>query len=324
MPAFPTPSTPLPPATNAVSGDLRLPSLDALRAFEAAARLGTYERAADELHVTASAVGKRMAALEDLLGLPLFQRGTKALTLSAAGKEYLAQVRTALDLLAAVPLHRRAVQQRQRVCVSAPPTFARLVLVPALPAFAAAHPEVELEVVLSIPFLDGPSQDADLAVRHGHSDAAGGAVLMHDLLLPLASPALLADAGGVQTPADLAGLPLLRTPVEPWTPWFQAAGLEWPEPDQGPRLVDLGMTLEAALCHQGVALARPSLARHALRDGRLRPVLGAGQTPVARPQTDYYLMPHEVDGAVAAVAAWLHDACAAAAAEGLSLISGPA
>lgn len=317
-------TTPPAPPSGAPAAELRLPSLDALRAFEAAARLGTFERAAEELHVTASAVSKRMVALEDLLGLPLFQRGAKTLTLSAAGKEYLAQVSGVLDLLTAMPLHRRAVQQRQRVCVSAPPTLARLVLVPALPAFAAAHPEVELEIVLSIPFLDGPVQDADLAVRHGPSSAAGGAVLMHDLLLPLASPALLAEVEAPRVPADLARLPLLRTPVEPWAPWFQVAGLDWAEPDQGPRLVDLGMTLEAALCHQGIALARPSLARQALRDGRLRPVLGAGQTPVARPLTAYYLMPHEAAGAVAAAAAWLHEACATAAAEGLSLISGPA
>jgi DNA-binding transcriptional LysR family regulator len=305
--------------------DLRLPSLDALRAFESAARLGTFERAADELNVTASAVGKRISALEDLLGVALFQRGAKALALSAAGKEYLEQVRAALALLAAVPLHRRSAQSRLRLRVSAPPTFARQILVPALPGFTDAHPEIELEVVLSIPFLEGPAQDPDVDVRHGPAGAAGDAVLMRDVLLPLASPALLAEQPALRHPEDLARLPLLRTPVEPWAPWFQAQRLDWPEPDTGPRLVDLGLTLEAAICGQGVALARPSLARPYLRSGQLRPVFGPGQTPTATPATAYYLMPLAgTSPAAAQFAQWLRGACERAAAEGLALISGPA
>jgi len=323
MPAAPA-HPPAPTAAAPLGGDLRLPSLDALRAFEASERLGTFERAADELSVTASAIGKRVAALEDLLGVALFQRGAKTLALNAPGKEYLEQVRAALTLLAAVPMHRRAAQQRQRLRVSAPPTFARQILVPALPGYTEAHPEIELEVVLSIPFLDGPPQDCDLDVRHGPTRAAGDAVLMRDLLLPLASPALLADGPPPRAPADLARLSLLRTPVEPWLPWFQAQGLDWPEPDAGPRLVDLGLTLEAAVCGQGVALARPSLARAYLRGGQLRPVFGAGQTPTATPATAYYLMPHAAGDATATLAHWLRGACEQAAAEGLALISGPA
>ena len=112
--------------------DLRLPSLDALRAFEAAARLGSFERAADELAVTASAIGKRVAALESLIGIELLQRGGKALALTATGRDYLAQVRPALTLLMAVPLHRRTAQRLEKLRVSAPPTFARQILVPAL------------------------------------------------------------------------------------------------------------------------------------------------------------------------------------------------
>lgn len=309
---------------SAPAPDLRLPSLDALRAFESAARLGTFERAADELSVSASAVGKRVSALEDLLGVALFQRGAKALALSAAGKEYLEQVRAALALLAAVPLHRRSAQSRQRLRVCAPPTFARQILVPALPGFTEAHPDIELEVVLSVPFLEGQSHDPDVDVRHGPAQAAGDAVLMHDLLLPLASPALLAEHPPLRRAEDLARLPLLRTPVEPWAPWFQAQRLDWPEPDTGPRLVDLGLTLEAAVCGQGVALARPSLARPYLRSGQLRPVFGPGQTPGATPTTAYYLLPHAAGPAASLFAQWLRSACHQAAAEGLALISGPA
>jgi LysR family transcriptional regulator, glycine cleavage system transcriptional activator len=271
--------------------DVRFPSIEGLRAFEAVARLGSCERAADELAVTASAISKRVATLEDLLGTPLFNRSLRALALTAAGREYLEQVRAALGLLAAVPLHRRQAQRVQRLRVSSPPTFARQILVPALTDYTAAHPEVELEIVLSIPYIDGGQADADVEIRNGDALAAGVDPLMEDVLVPLASPGLLARFDPVGVPQDLARLPLLRTPLEPWTPWFRAAGLDWHEPTQGPRLVDLGLTLEAAVCGQGVALARPSLARHWLRSGALVPLLPAlGIT--ARPAHLYYAVAH--------------------------------
>lgn len=297
--------------------DLRLPSIDGLRAFEVAARLGSYERAADELNVTASAVGKRIAALEELLGTPLFTRGVKPLALTAGGKEYLAQVSAALGLLAAVPLHRRAVQRHERLRVSAPPTFARQILVPQLERFGAAHPEVELEIVLSIPFLDVAAGEADVQVRHGDAAAHGGRVLMHDVLLPLAAPALLQRLAPLRTPADLAHAPLLRTPIEPWAPWFAAAGLDWPEPASGPRLVDLGLTLEAAVAGQGIALARPSLARHWLATGTLVPVFALQ----AVPPHQYYLLPRAAQGAAPRFAAWLQAVCTEVAAQALALVS---
>ena len=309
----PTPPLPFPP-------DLRLPSLDGLRAFEAAARLGTFERAADELAITASAIGKRIGALEDLLGVALFQRGAKSLTLSAIGKEYLVQVRSALSLLASMPLHHRAEQRRQRLRLSAPPTFARQVLVPALPSFCEQHPEIELEVVLSVPFLDLAGADAELAVRHGPIDPAGPAPLWRDHLVPLASPSLLA-AEPLHAAPDLARVPLLRTPVDPWLPWFRAQGLDWPEPDQGPRLVDLGLVLEAARCGHGVALARPALARECLRSGELRPAFGVGQTPMLTATTAYHLVTtHSAMPAASAFGEWLRELGERAAAEGLALV----
>lgn len=297
--------------------DIRLPSIDGLRAFEAAARLGSFERAADELSVTASAVGKRIAALEELLGTPLFARGAKPLALTASGKEYLAQVGAALGLLAAVPLHRRAAQRSERLRVSAPPTFARQILVPQLERFSAAQPQIELEIVLSIPFLDVAASDADVQVRHGDAAAHAGRVLMHDIVLPLASPALLQRLPPLRSPRDLAAAPLLRTPIEPWAPWFAAAGLARGEPVQGPKLVDLGMTLEAAVAGQGIALARPSLARHWLETGTLVPVFGI----TAVPAHQYYLLPYAAHGAATTFADWLVGICSEAAAQALALVS---
>ena len=298
--------------------DLRLPSIEGLRAFEAAARLGTFERAADELAVTASAVGKRVAAIEDLIGAPVFLRTGKALALTAGGREYLEQVRQALALLGAMPQHRRRDRGLERLRVIAPPTFARQVIVPELAAFTDACPWVELEIVLSSPYIALPIGNADVEVQHGDAEAAGGRVLLDDVVLPLAAPSLLARLPALRRPADLRGAPLVRTPIDPWTPWFRAAGLDWPEPDTGAKLVDLGLTLEAAVAGQGIALGRPSLARAWLREGRLL-------APFAlhvRPANRYHLLPHASGKAATAFADWLADTCARIGADGLAAISG--
>lgn len=301
------------------TGPIRLPSLEALRAFEAALRLGSFERAADELAVGASAVGKRIAALESLIGTELLQRGGKALTPTAAGLDYLAQIRPALTLLAAVPQHRRHVQRARRLRVSAPPTFARQILVPALGDFAAAHPGIELEVVLSIPFLDLRPGEADVEVMHGDPSASDATVLMHDVVLPLAAPALIQRHRPLRHPGDLSAWPLLRTPLEPWTPWFQAAGLGWPEPHSGPMLVDLGLTLEAAVAGQGVALGRPSLARSWLASGALQPLFALHTRPAR-----HYVVRHGSGAHASAFAAWLGDRCARHAADAQALLAGSA
>jgi DNA-binding transcriptional LysR family regulator len=297
--------------------DIRFPSIDGLRAFEAAARLGSFERAAEELNVTASAVGKRIAALEELLGTPLFTRGSKALSLTATGKEYLAQVGAALGLLAAVPLHRRAAQRVEKLRVSAPPTFARQILVPVLERFTSVHADIELEVVLSVPYLDAAATDADVEVRHGDPVTHDGTPLLDEQVLPMAAPSLLRRLPPLREPADLRHAPLLRTPLEPWAPWFAAAGLDWPEPAQGTKLVDLGLTLEAAVSGQGVALARPSLARLWLAARALVPLFQVGAAPAFR----YYLLPHAAEGAPAAFAAWLRDECGRAARDAAALLS---
>ena len=300
--------------------DLRLPTLDGLRAVDAAERLGSFERAADLLAVTASAVAKRVAAVEDLLGTPLFERNGRTLKPTPACGDYLPPVRAALALLAQMPQHQRPHARAQRLRISAPPTFARLVLVPALAGFSAQHPDIDIEVVLSIPFLDNPAVSAgqaDVAVRHGDAAALGGTVLMDDVVLPVASPALLQRLGPFNGPADLTRAPLLRTPVEPWAPWFSAAGLAWPEPDAGPRLVDLGLVLEAALGGQGVALARPALVRRWLADGSLVPLFPG---ILGRPAHQYLHLPITGGPAAHAFGRWLVDVGQSAMAEGLAAL----
>ncbi|MBK6864231.1 MAG: LysR family transcriptional regulator [Ideonella sp.] len=287
--------------------DLRLPSIDGLRAFDAAARLGSFERAADELAITASAVGKRIATLEDLLGVTLFARAAKPLALTAAGKEYLEQVRAALGLLAAMPQHRRAAQRSERLRVSSPPTFARQILVPRLEAYTRAQPQVELEVVLSIPYLGAAAAEADIEIRFGDPATPGALQLLHDEVLPVAAPSLLARLPAIDTPDDLCHATLLRTPLEPWAPWLRAAGLAWPEPASGPKLLDLGLLLEAAVSGQGVALARPSLAQAWLASGALIPLFAIR----AVPPNQYLLLANSAGSAAAGFGAWLQRECAA-------------
>lgn len=284
---------------------LRLPSLDALLAFAATARHASVERAAEALNLSPSAVSKRLAGLEELLGCSLLMRSSKPLALSAAGKEYLAQIEGVLDALAAMPQHRRAAQARPRLRVSSPPTFARQVLVPALPGFATAHPEIELELVLSIPYLDERGPEAEIEIRNQALEHEGQ-VLLQDRVTPMAAPALLAGRAPLAAPADLASLPLLRTPLQAWAPWLRAQGLDWAEPDRGPRFVDLGLVLEAAACGQGVALARPSLALPLLQRGALQLLFPGRSVAAAQP---YGLLQHEDGPAAQAFADWLRAHC---------------
>jgi DNA-binding transcriptional LysR family regulator len=285
--------------------DIRFPSIDGLRAFEASARLGSFERAADELAIGASAVAKRIATVEDLLGTALFQRQAKPLQLTPSGREYLEQVRGALQLLAAMPLHRRSTQRRERLRVLAPPTFARQILVPRLDSFSTAHPQVELELQLSVPYAEPSAAVADVEVRYGEIDAQAPQVLLCEQVLPLAAPSLLARLPPLRQPADLAQAPLLRTPLQPWVPWFRAAALDWPEPTAGAKLLDLGLTLEAAVSGQGVALARPTLARPWLAAGSLVPVLPQR----AWPTQHYQLIVQAGNDAARHFERWLRAMC---------------
>ncbi|MFD1559376.1 LysR substrate-binding domain-containing protein [Paraburkholderia silviterrae] len=296
---------------------LHLPSLDGLLAFEAAARHGTFERAADELCVTGSAIAKRVAAVEQLLGVQLLVRRGKSLTLTPVGKEYLDQLRSPLRLLAEMPLHRKHREQKERLRVCSPPTFARQIIMPRLATFTAAHPELELEIVLTAPNADTAASDADLWIRGGDPLSIGGMVLMLDCITPLAAPALLQRLGPVHEPADLASMPLLRTPLEHWTPWFRAANLDWPEPARGPKLMDLGLLLEAAASGQGVALGSPALAHHWLANDTLVPLFPG----VVCPATPYCLMPHASQGAAAAFARWLVGVCERAVQEASEFLS---
>jgi DNA-binding transcriptional LysR family regulator len=290
--------------------DVRLPPLAAIQAFEAAARLGSFERASEELFVTASAIGKRIAALEALLDVSLFIRSSRGATLSSAGREYLEQVRTALDLLSDASLHKRGEPKPEPLRVVSTPTFARQVLIPYLPGFTAAHPDVELEIMLSIPYLDIMPPNADVWIRFGSGKHPGlhARPLTQDPVFAVCAPGYRDARGPFRRPADLARAQLLRCPMEPWRPWLDAAGLDWPEPSRGVWLVDLGMMLAAARAGQGIALTRRTLAAEWLDEGKLVRVLDI-EIPG---ESQYYLCTEAsrpLGGACQAFSLWLEDVC---------------
>ncbi|CAL92947.1 transcriptional regulator GcvA [Azoarcus olearius] len=247
----------------------KLPPLPALRSFEAAARLLSFSRAADELHVTHGAVSHQIRALEAQLGLALFARDTRGLRLTPAGEALLQATNGALRGIADAVAGLRRHLRPDRLSVSVMPSFAGRWLAPRLAAFLDANPGCELNVLSSDAITDFARDGTDLAIRWGFGGYSGvhSELLMDDVMFPVVSPHF---AGGVpRTPAGLAGLPLLRSVGEDWLPWFRAAGLDWPEPSRGLVLSDSGLLVQAAIDGQGVALARRSLAMRAVREGRL-------------------------------------------------------
>jgi DNA-binding transcriptional LysR family regulator len=249
-----------------------IPPIHCLAAFEAAARHGSFERAAEELSVSQSAVSHRVRTLEKQLDTRLFERLDRGVSLTLAGREYLEVVRGALRSLAEYPGHQRGRRGKPRALrLGVPPMFARELLVPALGEFQARHPQVAVELVVSIPFSEARAGETDLDVRFGSGDYADGEVslLLNEAMFPVCSPAYARRLGLADAPRLLERAALLRCPFDPWKPWFEAAGLDWPEPESGPRYNDAGMMVEAAAAEQGVALGTPRLVARWLKSGAL-------------------------------------------------------
>jgi LysR family glycine cleavage system transcriptional activator len=297
-------------------GQLRLPSIAHIRAFESAVRLGSFERASEDLSITPSGVSKRVSALEALLGIKLLSRVGRGVVPTPAGREYLDQVSVALGLLSRSSYHSNASVIQRRLRVTLPPTFTRQLLIPHLAEFTAAHPDVELELLLSIPFLDISAPGCDLEVRFGDGSYEGleSELLVDEPVFPVCTPRYLADIGGLERPLDLQKAALLRSPLEPWRPWFDVAKLDWPEPETGHRFTDLGMLQECALNNQGVTLARRSLVVEALSHARLVRPFGPLE---ARPLHAYYICwPRRIkmDAAKRMFIDWMKAVCHRAAA----------
>jgi len=249
----------------------RLPPLNALRAFEAAARYENFSHAATELGVSQAAVSQHVKSLEAALGLKLFARDRKRLLITSAGREYLVVIRDALDRIAVGT--DRLLQDRPSsvLVVSTSPDFGAKWLVHRLGRFTAAYPEIDLRVLSTTKQVDLISEQVDLAIRHGNGHWAGldAVALCSERLVPVCSPKLMSRYGPITRASDLLTYPLLR--LEGWTTWskwFDAAGVS-ASPRGGPVLNQASMLIDAAIDGQGIALARTTLAASDLLHGRL-------------------------------------------------------
>src|SRR5262250_1873245 len=190
----------------------RLPPLNGLKAFEAAARSESFTRAAQELNVTQGAVSHQVKALEATLGLKLFNRERQRLLITEAGRDYLAVVRDALDRIA-VGTERLVQRQSSAVLtVSTSPDFAAKWLVHRLGRFAESHREIDLRVSATAHHVDFVRDDVDVAVRHGDGNWPGLDVvrLCSEQLFPVCSPRLVSGRNRITTASDLLKFPLLR------------------------------------------------------------------------------------------------------------------
>ncbi len=263
----------------------RLPPLNALKTFEAAARHASFTQAAEELCVTQGAVSHQVKALEAELGLKLFNREHQRLVITEAGSTYLEVVRDALDRIAAGTERLLQRQSAGALTVSTSPNFASKWLVHRLARFATAHPVIDLRISASLHHVDFAREDVDLAIRHSDGQANGLHVtrLCTEELVVVCSPKLFAGRNALRKPADLARHTLLHiNDRKDWVRWLEAADVRNVDVSRGPILNQASMAIDAAVDGQGVALARSALAAWDLIGGRLvRPFALALPVPYA-------------------------------------------
>jgi LysR family glycine cleavage system transcriptional activator len=255
----------------------RLPPLNALRAFEAAARHLNFSRAADELSVTPGAVSQQIQNLEDYVGVALFKRTPKGLLLTDPAQIALPALREAFDRLAEAASMLTAAVDGRRLTVTVPPSFASKWLLPRLGGFETLHPEVDVWVSADIEINDFASGEVDIAIRYGSGRYAGLETirLMHETVIAVASPDLL-KTQPLETPGDLAhhvllhdGSPDADPSCPDWTMWLAARGVKGVDGSRGPRFNQSSLVIEAAVGGRGVALAKRTLAQADLDAGRL-------------------------------------------------------
>ncbi len=252
--------------------------LNALRAFESAARTLNFSRSAEELSVTPGAVSQQIRLLEDIVGGPLFLREAKGLQLTDLGRGSAPLLREGFERLMDASALLREPPRRRQVSISVPPSFASKWLMPRMDDFHAAHPDVEVWISADLePVVLGEGK-ADLAVRYGPGDYPGHVVerLMMETVLPVCAPGLLTGQRPIQRPGDLLGHPLLHDmsndgdPSRPdWSMWLKARGVKHPDARRGSRFNHSGMLIEAAVAGRGVVLAKRTLAQADLEAGRL-------------------------------------------------------
>ncbi len=267
----------------------RLPPLAAIRAFEAAARHGSFTKAAAELGMTQAAVSYQVKQLEDRVGAPLFLRQARKVVLSEAGRRLAPGVAEAFQRL---NLAFDALRRRDDgvLSVTAVNTFCTNWLVPRLGTFQIAHPEIAVRLDISSRWINFAQEEFDVGIRSG--DGTWPGLVAHKLMgfevTVFASPEFLARAGRIDKAEDLLRLPLLDWTDNSWRLWLAAAGIEEPQPTSRPAMMAETQQLlgSAAVTGQGVALLTPAFFRADIAAGRLVQVLPI----VVKEKLDYWLV----------------------------------
>lgn len=273
----------------------RLPSLDPLKGFEAAARHLSFTRAADELHLTQSAISRQIQTLEAQLGVRLFQREVRRLRLTPEGEALQRVVGELLERLADVCAGLRAAQRRPQVHITAAVGIASLWLVPRLAAFQQAQPDVDVRISADNRIVDLEREGFDVALRYlaASEVPAAATLLFEEEVFPVASPQLAASLPKHVSAEDFSRIVLLAydddraAPWLSWEPWLTGLGLSGARPKAVLRFNQYDQLVRAAEEGQGVALGRGPLVARAIADGRLRPLAVRREKLPARA---YYLL----------------------------------
>ena len=255
-----------------------LPPLSALRAFEAAARHMSFSKAADELHVTPAAVSHQIHALEEDLGVRLFNRMNRSIELTASARVLLPGLTEAFAGIQSSVRRLRAHNDTGTLTVTASPSLAAKWLVLRLHRFQEQHPEVDVRISATDAIVDLAKGDFDIAIRYGAGRYSGLEVelLLKNEVFPACSPQLLTNGPPLRTPADLPAHALIhdqaveRDPLVPtWSMWLKAAGVTNVPAITGLSFNNMHLALDAAISGHGVVLAQSTIAAADLAAGRL-------------------------------------------------------
>ena len=251
----------------------KLPPFAAVRAFEAAARHGSFKAAAEELNVTQSSISHQVKGLEDFLGITLFDRHAGGVSLTRRGDEYRGNLTAVLDSLDSATRRVTGTEAGGPLAVCATPAFTSRWLLPRLESFGRGFPEIEVDVITSDEPIAFPGDGVDVLIQYGEVPQEGIAVepFLTSTRFPVCSPAYLDSAPDIREPRDLARLTLLRdlNAYDEWADWLACADVPLSTPLRGPRFAHCDLTLRAAEEGQGVALAYGALIDRELAEGRL-------------------------------------------------------
>ncbi len=249
-----------------------LPTMSALKAFEAAGRHASFLDAAIELNLTPGAISRQIRNLEEFLGKKLFERRHKQVHLTALGRDYLAEIKGPLGRLAEASQHIRELDQNSTISICAYPTFAIRWLIPRWGALYDRHPNIDIRLTTSLNVAEFGNTDYDLTIQVQRDDVAVSGFSVEKLLdvetFPVCAPAL---AETLQQPQDLAGQTLLHAAprLTDWQQWMDFAGVDQVDADGGLRFESSNLAIHAAIEGLGVAIGLEALIQDELASGQL-------------------------------------------------------